>query len=212
VIERLKRFGLLAGRKKKSKGGGDDGNSGSSGRAIPKEVWNEPLLLVPRGGMSTGREAVIRKVRLTKPELSIVPLRRDARAFVKPGSLHHVAIFEINDPKGKVRREAVFVSMLEAARRVRDRQPVVQRRHPAFPEAVFVMSLCRGEMVLGTFKGEERLVYFSTAASTQGQLYFIDHRDARPSASVEKYAVMANTLRGRKVFVDVLGRLRAAKD
>ena len=208
VLARLAQYGVQAGRKPKGRRGEESG--GAAGRAIPKEVWKEPLLLTPRKG-SGGRPAVIRKARLTKPEKSIVAIRNGA-AYVKPGSLHHLCIFEYRDDKGKPKREAVFVSMLEAAERTRRKQPLVQRAHPERPDAKFVMSLSRGEMVLGTFKGKERLVRFSTAASTQGQLYFVEHTDVRPSATVVKYPKMANTLNGRKVTVDPLGRLRWAND
>lgn len=210
VQDRLRQFGLMGGRKKKVKGAGDDDKGAS--RNISKEVWKEPLYLLPRDGKSGGTPTIIRKVRLTKREESIVPLRTGGKAFVKPGSLHHVAIFEVYDGKGKARREAVFVSMLEAARRIREKLPVIQRKHPSFADARFIMTLSRGELVQGEFKGVARLVRFVTAASTQGQIYFADHTDARPSGAIEKFATMSNTLKGRKVVVDLLGRLYPAND
>jgi CRISPR-associated endonuclease Csn1 len=207
VQDRLAKFGVKAGRKKKTKRGEAEESGGA--KTIPKEVWKEALLLTPRDGPGEN-PAVIRKVRVTKPEQSIRPIRQST-AFVKPGSLHHLCIFEFEE-NGKRKREAVFVSMLEAMERVRQCQPLIQRVHPTRLDAKFIMSLSRGEMVLGWFKGKERLVFFSTAASTQGQLYFVAHTDARPSADVVKFAVMANTLKGRKVAVDPLGRLRWAND
>jgi hypothetical protein len=159
--------------------------------------------------MSSG--VPVKKVRLIRRDLTIQPIRGGG-CYVKPGSLHHLCVFEVPCDGGKTRREAVFVSTLDAVGRLKRGEPVVQRRHPTKPEAPFVMSLSRGEMVLGTFKGVQRLARFSTAASTQGQIYFIDHTDARPSAKVQKYAVMANTLQARKVTVDPIGRLRWAND
>jgi CRISPR-associated endonuclease Csn1 len=208
VRQRLAQFGIQSGRKKKAKGG--DNAAEASNKSIPKEVWKDPLLLAPRMG-SGGSPAVIKKVRLTKPEKSIVPIRQGT-AYVKPGSLHHLCIFEFTDEKGKPKREAIFVSMLEAIQMVRQGQALIQRAHPERPQAKFIMSLSSGEMALATFKGKERLVCFNTAASTTGQLWFVAHNDARPSAEAEKFSAKATTLVGRKVTVDPLGRLRWAND
>ena len=159
--------------------------------------------------MESGIE--IRKVRVLRSDLTIRPIRQ-GRAWVKPGSNHHVCIFEAKDAKGKIRREPVWVSMLEAARRIKAGETLIQRAHPTNPSAKFVISLSRGEMMLGVFKGKERLVKYKTGASTQGQLYFVEHTDARPDKTLVRYAVNANTLKARKVTVDAIGRVRWAND
>jgi CRISPR-associated endonuclease Csn1 len=201
VMQRLQEHGITVGRKKRGEP--------TAGSTIPKEVWREPLLLTPRNGR--GAATPIKRVRITKNEDSVVPLRDLGRTCVKPGNLHHVAIFETGVSKGKPKRVAVFVSMLEAVQRKRSKLPVVQRQHPDFPEARFIMALCRGETVLGLFKGRKRLMRFLTAASTQGQIYFAGHEDARPSGTIGKLAVNANTLSGQKVVVDLLGRIHPAR-
>jgi CRISPR-associated endonuclease Csn1 len=214
VTERLAQHGLKPGRKeKKQKEVAEKSGAGeaTSSRAIPKEVWKEPLRLTPREGQPSAHSAVIKTVRVLKIEGTIRPIRKGL-AWVKPGSLHHLCIFEYVDTRGRPRREAVFVSMLEAAERLKRKEPLICRTHPTRPDARFVLSLSRSEMVLGTFKGKERLARFVTAASTQGQLYFAPHTDARPSKEMTKFAVKAATLVGRKVTVDVLGRLRWAND
>ncbi len=187
VIERLKSFGIEAG---------------SSGK-IPAEVWKKPLLM-PSG-------VPIRRVRLIRKENSILPIRGGI-ACVKPGNLHHLCLFEYTDEKGKTKREAVFVSALEAIQRIRDRKELIQRTHPQRPDAKFIMSLSGGETVLAEFNGQEQLMRFSTAASTSGQIWFLDARDARPSATRQYYSAKANTLKARKVTVDPLGRVRWAND
>jgi hypothetical protein len=55
---------------------------------------------------------------------------------------------------------------------------------------------------------------FNTAASTQGQIYFHLHTDARPANKKEKFVVTANSMShdARKVTVDPLGRVRWAND
>lgn len=207
VIDRLKSHHLIAGRKKR---GANDEEATAARGGIPKEVWQEPLLLFPRNSQKAGTPTVIKKVRITKPEKSIVPLRDGGKAYVKPGSIHHVAIFELIDTKGTKKRIPRFVSMLDAAKRRRARLPIVERVHPDFPDARFLMYLRPGELVFGTFRKRHCLVRFITAASTQGQIYFVDHTDARPSATRDRFAVNANTLDGNKVHIDILGRLMLA--
>jgi hypothetical protein len=101
--------------------------------------------------------------------------------------------------------------MLEAAARARDGKPLISRLHPDRPDARFLMSLSRGELVLAQTAEGEKLLAFRTGASTQGQLYFVEHCDARRSGDAKKYVFKANTLRARKVTVDPLGRLRWAE-
>jgi hypothetical protein len=67
-------------------------------------------------------------------------------------------------------------------------------------------------MVLGTWDAIERLAVFNTAASTTGQMRFIEHTDARKSADCKKFSAMATTLECKKVTVDPLGRIRWAND
>jgi hypothetical protein len=104
--------------------------------------------------------------------------------------------------------------MLEARQRIKLGQPVIQRAHPSRPDARFIMSLSSGELVLARWKGnpEPLLLTFKTAASTQGQIYFAQHTDARRSADQTKYVCNCNTIDARKVTVDPLGRIRWAND
>ena len=106
----------------------------------------------------------------------------------------------------------MFVSRLEANRRLTNREPVIARQHPHRPDARFVMSLSKGEMVLADWKGHEKLLVFRTAASTQGQIYLCEHTDARKSSKYRQFVANANTLIARKVTVDPLGRIRWAND
>ena len=187
VIERLRQFGLNPDEKQK----------------IPAEVWKEPLIM-PSG-------TIVKKVRLLKRDLTIQPIR-GGRAYVKPGSTHHVSIFEVTISRGRAKREGVWVTRLEAARRVRDRELLYQRSHPSSPGARFVMSLSPGDTVLARVGTSESLMIFRTSASTQGQLYFVDHADARPDKKIKKLVKTANSLKAQKVTVDLLGRIRNAND
>lgn len=195
VVERLKKFDIEPGSK----------------QTIGKEVWKEPLFMVRKPGRSSSNAAAIKKVRLIRRDETIRPLHAGGQ-YVKPGSNHHVCIFEYQDAKGKTKRESVWVSMLEAIRRIRDGEQIIQRTHPNRPAAKFVMSISRGELFLANFKGVERLVWFKTGASTSGQMYFVEHTDARPDAQVAKYSAMPNSFNARKVTVDLIGRIRRAND
>lgn len=155
----------------------------------------------------------IKKVRIIKPELTIQPLRsgNQHQAYVKPGSTHHLAIFEYED-NGKKTREALFVTMLEATKRLKRGEPIIRRTHPERADARFVMSLAGREMVLARCGGKEEILTFKTAASTTQQMWFAAHTDARKSSDYKKYTFKPSTLDARKVTVDPLGRVRWAND
>jgi CRISPR-associated endonuclease Csn1 len=178
------------------------------GKKVDVGVWKRAMadLKMPSG-------VPVRKVRVTKPELTICAVNEGdpSARFVKPGSIHHLCIFEVSQ-RGKAKREPEFVSMLDAVQRLRRKEPVIQRTSSKRPNAKFIMSLSRGELVLAEWQGSEKLLVFTTAASTQGQLYFVEHTDARRSTEAKKYVATANSLQARKVTVDRLGRLRWAND
>src|SRR5207244_13331390 len=115
-------------------------------------------------GLCMASGVPIRKVRLLKKDETIRAARagRPDETWVKSGSTHHVCIFEWAepDPKGKPKeaRDAVFLSMLEAKRRVKAGEPIIQKRHPDRPDAKFVMSLSRGELVPATCEGFHTLM------------------------------------------------------
>jgi len=156
----------------------------------------------------------IKKVRLVKPEKTIAALRHvnlNDQSYVKPGNTHHVCIFEY-EHKGKKKREPVFVTMLEAMQRLKRNESLIQRTHPERPESRFIMSLAAGEIVLANVDDEQKLLVFKTATSTQGQIYFVDHTDARRSGDQKKFVFRANTLDARKVTIDPFGRVRWAND
>lgn len=71
--------------------------------------------------MDSGRP--IKKVRLLVPEKTIEPVRKNQcdEAYVRPGSTHHLAIFEWLE-SGKSKCDAVFVTQLEAINRIKRQQ------------------------------------------------------------------------------------------
>ena len=193
------------------------------GKSVPPAKMRQALcdaqrpLRMPTKNGSEG--PLIKKVRVIKPEQTIQPIRRGQpdEAWVKPGSTHHLCIFRWTDKRGKQKRDAVWVTMLEATKRLKNGQPVIQRKPPKGnatipPDAEFVMSLSRGELVLADWKGENKLLTFKTSSSTQGQLWFAEHTDARKSSEYKQRVANANTLNAKKVTVDPIGRIRWAND
>lgn len=189
VMERLARFGVKTGR-------------GATAR-IPKEAWKEPILM-PSG-------VPVKKVRIIKRDETIRPLRQGQPAYVKPGSTHHLCIFEYME-NGRPRYEAVFVSMLEAMERIKARQPIIQRTHPKRSDARFIMSLSAREVVLVTIDGRQGLYRFDTAASTTEQMTFYPIAAADHVEKMRKYPESLMKLNPKKVTIDPIGRMRWAND
>ncbi|MBN1546341.1 MAG: type II CRISPR RNA-guided endonuclease Cas9 [Syntrophaceae bacterium] len=164
--------------------------------------------------MSSG--VPIRRVRIIKTESTIRRLRKEEsinQAYVKPGSLHHLCIFEWEE-NGRTKRDAVFVTMMEAMERLKYRQPLIQRTYSHKPDARFVMSLSIGEMIMGEVNGGERLLKLRTSVSTEKKMTFQLSEDAR--RDYRKIIANTNTLfsklHARKVTVDPLGRIHWAND
>lgn len=220
-----------------------------------KEVFNDdhPLVL-SEGTRKNPHPTIVKKVRVLKKDATIEPLQTEetqrdkaqATHFVKPGNTHHICIFEW-DENGKRKRDAVFVTLLEASKRLREQNkrikeeekklrkrgiskaefqkqlrairrqviqevPLISRQHPDRPEAKYMFSISKGELVLMEIDGEEDLFRFVTGASTQGQLYF--NRHTVSGRQVKPFAKKANTLPAdiKKVTVDPIGRIRWAND
>lgn len=195
VIERLAEFGLAPGGK----------------GSIPNEVWTQPLVLTRKPGRTASAPAIIKKVRLIKRDRSIRAIR-NGTTYVKPGSIHHACVFELPGSNARPKRDVVFVSMLEAHQRVNARQPIVNRIHPEYADAKFIMSICKGDMLLAEFQGQQRPVVVSSLVSTQKLIRIVDAIDARPASKKKIESKSPSSLRGRKITVDPLGRIRWAND
>ncbi len=104
---------------------------------------NDPLVLPNR----RGEPIPVKKVRLLeKLGITIGLPQAQPQRYVKPGENHHLEIFEY-ESKGRRRREAVVVTLFEAAQRLRRGEPVVSRHYPQRPDAQFIMSLCKNDIV-----------------------------------------------------------------
>lgn len=205
VAEAFAAAGQTVGRRKRG-----------TGPAAANPVTTKQLLaslMMPSG-------VPIKRVRLLKTDQTIRPIRlRQAQqagdptqiTYVKPGRIHHACIFEWEE-NGKLKRDAEYVTMLEAAQRLQNRQPLVRRQHSQRPDARFIMSLSPGDMVLAELDGREILMVVSTLVSTQKRIHVVPACDARRSSERADRGLTPNSLKARKVTVDPLGRIRWAND
>lgn len=197
----------------------DSGIDVNSGQKIAKTALRSALadeanpVRMPSG-------VPIKRVRILKPDATIQPIRNGQnRAFVKPGATHHLCVFEWEEG-GKLKRDAEFVTMLEAARRLRNGREIIQRvpdpkKCPGIPQdARFVMSLAKGEMVLAELDGAETLLVVQTSIQTEKKVYFAVHKDARRKKQLVRASIntMFTKYKIRKVTVDPLGQIRWAND
>jgi CRISPR-associated endonuclease Csn1 len=184
----------------------------AKGAKIHKDVWIEPIWMLPKSGKQSEHTHRIKYVRVLVRDQTIKPIR-GGTACVKPGNTHHISLFELpgSSPE-KPKRDMIAVTMLEAVERQKQGDPLISHAHPTIPDARFLFSLSWGELIWATIRGREDLYVFRTAASTTKQMSFSLHTDARPDATREKFTAKPSTLNGVKVTIDLLGRIRDAHD
>lgn len=123
------------------------------------------------------------------------------------GNNHHIEIVE-NVETGK--REGVVVSAMEAARRARRaRTSIVQRDHGEGRR--FVMSLSINDLVR-LDEPEDGCDLYRVQKMTDGKITLQTHTNAQTEDNSKRLIKTPNTLRGRKVSVDPLGKLETAHD
>ena len=139
--------------------------------AALKTISDENPLLMPSG-------TPIKKVRTAIPyaHLTLPPNeKRDFPLHVQSASTHHLAIFSLGD--GKSHFEPV--TLLEATRRLRAKEPVFQKTYQDMPpHAEYRFHLCSGDSMMAAIDGEDQLFVFNTMATSTGQTWFAYHTDA----------------------------------
>ena len=127
--------------------------------------------------------------------------------YYELGNNHHMEIIE-NTETGK--REGRVVSAMEAARRARRAQtPIVRRDHGE--EWRFVMSLSINDLVR-LDAPENGCDIYRVQKMTDGKITLRTHTSALTEDNSTRLIKTPNTLRGRKVSVDPLGKLETAHD
>jgi CRISPR-associated endonuclease Csn1 len=197
------------------------------GESDPKKAFQSPENH-PTLRARDGREIPIHKVRIRRPDATQqIGLGASVRE-VKLGNNHHVEIVETTDAKGQTKWAGVVVSTYEAMRRLKMREPVVQRDHGEGKR--FLFSLAGGEVIKlkdkdkdteDGAKAEWRLYIIHSVWKSGGavRVEFTGVSDARQKDAIRKaHAVWTATddvLRQRecrKVLVTPLGEIRDARD
>ena len=120
------------------------------------------------------------------------------------GNNHHIAIYQ--KPDGKVEFEVV--SLFEASRRIKSKEPVVRRERYC---ATFVMSLASGEVIQTTSEGQVNR-WIVKGVWSSGQIVLENERDANGITTTRPNANSLLKMSLRKISVDPIGRIRPARD
>lgn len=165
-----------------------------------------------------GPPVPIKRVRLHKPSTGMIHLKRhktDESPYraVEPGNNHHIVIFEYTEGKKKGRWDGKVIPMFEAARRLKDNEPVIKRDLMAGEK--FIMSLSIGEMVrIGDGKAV-RYYRVQKISAASNQITLREHKAATIKNKEERLLVMPNPLKKMKVTkvsVNPIGRVRPTND
>ncbi|MBN2269911.1 MAG: type II CRISPR RNA-guided endonuclease Cas9 [Sedimentisphaerales bacterium] len=182
--------------------------------SIPKEVWKEPLYM--KTTRST-KKVPIKSVRIHDVKNNVIPLK-DASGnvyrVVEPGSNHHVEIFEYTDKRGRLKRDGKVVSMFSAVQRSQKGEAVVQKDHG--PDKKFVCSLAPNEMFMLELGDGVYDLYRVQKIIYDGRIVLRPHVFSGKLSDTDKPPMIqrksVTTLKGVKVAVDPLGRVRPAND
>jgi len=179
-------------------------------KKMRKEVWNEPLYMKTT---KSKKKIPIKKVRISEV-LGNAKGIRDKQGkiyrYVKPGSNHHIEIFEYTNKKGKVKRDGKVITMFDAIQRSQRGEPVVKRDYGDGGQ--FIRSLGINEMFLmDTGEGNTEL-YRVQKISQNGQIFFRPHTFGGDLKKQKAISKVPNQLKGHKVTVDVIGRIHMAND
>lgn len=193
IINRLSEFGV------------DPEKKGS----IPKEVWKEPLYMKSK----KGKGPLIKKVRIRDVFNNMIFINdengKPYRA-VAPGNNHHIEIFEYEDKKRQVKRDAKVVTLYEAISRLRKKEPVICRDYG--DNKKFICSLAQNEMVMLADKDGDMDLYRVQKMNINKQIYFRHHTAANIDNDSQLIRKQATLFNGDKVTVDPIGRIFPAND
>jgi CRISPR-associated endonuclease Csn1 len=202
-------------------------------------AFDEPIYLPPNKENKNSTLMPVRKVRIwTKhTDENMIPIRgkegEPQTVWVEKPENHHIEIFHVNE-NSKKRYICKIWNMWEVSQRIReykkqeikDKDPIVLRKHPAYPKAEFVMWLAKADTVLiknnekevlaritGIGEGDERdesvdlKLWELRVNCTSTDLPTKETKDGYRLRNVNDFMAM----KPRKVTVDLLGRIRWAE-
>lgn len=143
----------------------------------PKNLEQNP----PRMPRKDGRPGpFIRSVRIRKKNKTMTIGQGVSERHVESGSNHHVEIVQVIDKRGKTKWEMRFVTMLEAYRREKAKQPVVNRQ--VGPDEEFICSLVGGDAFLWEAEDGKPEVFRVRTLDGTGKIWFVRNAEARKKA------------------------------
>jgi CRISPR-associated endonuclease Csn1 len=188
-----------------------------------KKAFDQPLLLPNKNG----EPIPVRKVRICtdKTDKNMMFLKKGLYYVERPEN-HHIEIFKLSI-KGKTKYICKTWDMWDITKRIRNCQPIYLKKHPDYPEAKFVMSLCKGETIELDGTAQKRVLARikevgadkNNGLGTDIKLWEVEigRLDEKITKSTPKaYRIQSiNELlerNAKKVIVDLLGRVRWAND
>jgi hypothetical protein len=183
----------------------------------PEKVFEkeERLPRLPRRGQP---DVIIRKVRLSHPGHPVPVGSGDGQRHVEPGRNHHVEVVAQLDPESGETKQwgCHLVTLLEAARRSKMKEPVVKRLWGDNKQ--FVFSLCVGDTLEQDLDGDRALVRVTSISDRAIERSAIN--DARTlmeklrdkSGRILKGSANLHSIDAQKKMIGALGVVRDSHD
>jgi len=205
VISRLEKFGFDSRKGIKTKK--------AEWLKITKQSWATPLYTYSKKGL----KIPIKKVRIFNKLNFMMGVKDDKGKeyrYLAPSSNHHIEIFSSPDGNGKSKRYFRVVSLFEAAKRIRNSQPVIDRVHENGHR--FLMSLSINEMFMLKMENETYALHRIQKMDKKGSVILRPHTYSGKVSDTDKPPLIQrkshSTIEGYKVTVDPLGRIHPAND
>ncbi|MBL7144935.1 MAG: type II CRISPR RNA-guided endonuclease Cas9 [Phycisphaerae bacterium] len=179
-------------------------------KKIPKEVWSEPLYMKTT---KSKKKVPIKKVRIQDVFNNMIMLEdKNGKPYraVAPGNNHHIEIFEYKDKKGQNKRDGKVVTMYEAIQRSQRGEAVVCKDYQDGKK--FICSLAINEMFMLESDIALENLFRVQKISQNGQVFLRFHTFSGDLKKEKAVSKVPNKLKGRKVTVDMLGRIHSAND
>jgi CRISPR-associated endonuclease Csn1 len=183
-------------------------NAADGERKIPKEVWAEPLYMKTK---KSDKKVLIKKVRIENVANNVIEMKdKSGKVYrvVEPGNNHHIEIFEYLDKKGKTKRDGRVIPMFDAVQRSLKGELVVKKNYGDGRK--FICSLAINELF--EFDNESKELYRIQKISGNKQIFFRYHTFGGDLGKSKGISKVPETLKGRKVTIDLLGRIYPAND
>lgn len=182
-------------------------NGESQANAIASLEADPPFIISPKA------KVPIRKVRLLmKKDPQIMHYfenkngEEDRAALY--GNNHHIAIYETSDKNGVKKQIGIVIPMMEAARRVKDGDPIVMKDYR--PDHTFLYSLAKNDMI---FNHEDEQIYRVQKINSDGTIMFRQNNVAMKGQSDPGvYFKSGSRLGASKIKISPIGEIFPAND